>query len=208
MSATTQRVALLVTVTSALAVAAGFAAPPAHAAAPAAPALEQRVANLEVRAQLLQDINDIKRLQRSYGYYLDEGQWDDVADLFAADAELEIGFDGVYRGRERIRAYWRTIGEGGNGLSPGRLNEHLQVMPVITLGTDAQNANGTWRTIALTGVLGRNAHWSEGPAEILYVKQAGVWKIQRLQWFQTLHVPYAGGWANNADDNGNPAEGR
>jgi ketosteroid isomerase-like protein len=196
------RIALLAVVTGALAGGAGIAVRPASAAAPAPSALEQRVANLEARTQRLQDINDIKRLQRSYGYYLDEGQWDDVADLFADDAELEIGFDGVYRGRERIRAYWRANGEGGNGLTPGRLNEHLQVMPVITLATDGQRANGTWRTIALTGVLGSRAHWSEGPAEIQYVKQAGVWKIRRLQWFQTLHVPYAGGWASNADDNG------
>ncbi len=96
----------------------------------------QRVAMLEARAQRIKDINDIKRLQRAYGYYLDEGQWDDVADLFADDATLEIGKDGVYRGRERIRAYFRALGGGRNGLAPGQLNEHLQVMPVITLRAD------------------------------------------------------------------------
>ena len=80
------------------------------------PALEQRLADLEARAQRIEDINAIKRLQRAYGYYLDEGRWDDAADLFADDASLEIGFDGVYRGRARIREYFRALGDGTQGL--------------------------------------------------------------------------------------------
>jgi hypothetical protein len=166
------------------------------------PALRARVALLEARAQRLQDINDIKRLQRAYGYYLDEGQWDEVADLFSAQASLEIGKDGVYRGRERIRAYFRTLGDDREGLAPGRLNEHLQVMAVITPAADGRTAMGTWRDIGLTGQLGKDAYWSEGPAEVLYVKENGVWRISSYHWFQTLHVPYEGGWAKTADTNG------
>jgi hypothetical protein len=161
----------------------------------------QRVALLEARALRLQHVNDIKRLQRSYGYYLDEGQWDDAADLFADQATLEIGKDGVFRGRDRIRAYFRALGGGRNGLAPGRLNEQLQVMPVITLGADGQRANGTWRGILLTGQLGRDAFWGEGPYEVEYVRENGIWKIRSLRWFQTLFVPYDGGWAKNPDRN-------
>ena len=76
---------------------------------------QQRLAELEARTQRIEDINAIKRLQRAYGYYLDEGQWDDVADLFADDASLEIGLDGVYRGRDRIREYFRALGDGTQG---------------------------------------------------------------------------------------------
>lgn len=166
------------------------------------PQLREQLALLEARAQRLEDINAIKRLQRSYGYYLDEGQWSDLADLFAADATLEIGKDGVYRGRERIREYFRTLGNGRDGLAPGQLNEHLQVMPVITLAEDGRSARGTWRAVILAGQLGREAWWSEGPYENQYVKEDGVWKIAGLRWFQTLWVPYEGGWAHHADANG------
>ncbi len=166
------------------------------------PALRARVALLEARAARIQDINDIKRLQRAYGYYLDEGQWDDVADLFTSAATLEIGKDGVYRGQQRIRAYFRTLGNGHDGLAAGQLNEHFQEMPVITLGADGASAQGTWRDIQLTGQLGRDAFWGEGPTEVRYVKQDGVWKISGLHWFQTLHVPYASGWAKTGDTNG------
>jgi hypothetical protein len=164
--------------------------------------LGARVAELEARAQRLADINAIKRLQRTYGYYLDEGQWDDVADLFTANATLEIGKDGIYRGHEHVRAYFRALGDGRQGLAPGRLNEHIQEMPVITLARDGLNAQGTWRDIQLAGQLGRDAFWGEGPTEVRYVKENGIWKISALHWFQTLYVPYEGGWAKNADGNG------
>jgi hypothetical protein len=176
----------------------------ANAAAPSksADVMAERVALLEARVVRLQDINAIKRLQRAYGYYLDEGQWDDVADLFATQATLEIGKDGIYKGRDHIRAYFKTLGDGKNGLAPGRLNEHLQVMPVITLAADGRQALGTWRDIQLTGELGKEASWGEGPTEVAYVKEDGAWKIASLHWFQTLHVPYDGGWAKNGDTNG------
>ncbi|MEO8313835.1 MAG: nuclear transport factor 2 family protein, partial [Pseudomonadota bacterium] len=172
----------------------GFAAPD--------PDLAPRVAQLESRIKRLLDINDIKRLQRAYGYYHDEGQWNDVADLFAEDASIEIGKDGVYRGRDRIRQYFMTLGNGHNGLAPGQLSEHLQEMPVITLAADGSRANATWRAVILEGQLGKEAWWSEGPYENEYVKQNGVWKISKLHWFQTLRVPYEGGWAKNPDTNG------
>lgn len=162
----------------------------------------QRIADLEARAQRLEDINAIKRLQRAYGYYLDEGRWDDVADLFAADATVEIGADGVYRGRERIRSYYHAMGGGRQGLRAGRLNEHLQLMPVITMEAGGQRARGTWRDVILSGELGKDAYWAEGPFENQYVKQDGVWKIASLHWFQTLWVPYEGGWAKHGDVNG------
>ncbi len=175
---------------------------PSRADAAALPALEQRLADLEARAQRIEDINAIKRLQRAYGYYLDEGRWDDAADLFADDASLEIGFDGVYRGHARIREYFRTLGGGKQGLAPGQLNEQLQLMPVITMLPGGQQARGTWRAVSLSGQLGRDAFWSEGPYENLYVKQNGVWKIAGLHWFQTLFVPYEGGWQKSGDVNG------
>jgi hypothetical protein len=165
------------------------------------PELASRAAQLELRIQRIQDINAIKRLQRAYGYYHDEGQWDDVADLFAADASIEIGNDGLYRGRERIREYFRALGNSRSGLAPGQLREHLQVMPVITLSADGTRAKGTWRAVILEGQLGKDAWWSEGPYENEYIKQNGVWTIGKLHWFQTLRVPYEGGWAKNGDTN-------
>lgn len=163
--------------------------------------LTAKLLQLEQRGTRLADMHAVRKLQRAWGYYLDEGQWDDAADLFASDATIEFGLDGVFRGRDRIREYLHAMGDGRTGLAPGQLNEHFQLMPVITMSDDGRHAQGTWRDIMLQGKLGVGAQWGEGPAETRYVKEDGVWKISRLHWFQTVHVPYEGGWGVHPDDN-------
>src|SRR5690348_12338146 len=77
----------------------------AHAASP-----PTDIASLQQRATLLQDVNDIKRLQRIYGYYLDRSDWDDVVDLLTDDATAEYGGSGVYVGKTSVRKLLYAIG--------------------------------------------------------------------------------------------------
>jgi hypothetical protein len=165
-------------------------------------ALAQQVAQLEAQVAHVQDVSALKRLQRAYGYYLDAAQWDQMADLFAADGSIEIGLDGVYVGQERVREYLHTLGGGHVGLRQGELNEHIILQPVIDVAPDGQTAKGRWRAVIMAGQYRQSAVWGEGPYENEYVKQDGVWKIKTLHWYQTYMVPYAGGWAHNKDLNG------
>ena len=164
-------------------------------------ALQARVDNLRVEAERIRSSNDIKRLQRAFGFYFDEGLWDEMVDLFSDDASIEYARDGVYMGKERIREYLYALGNGKQGLPEGELNEHMQLMPIISLSEDGQSAKGRWRDIILKGQFSEWAWWGEGPFENEYVKEDGVWKISKLHWFQTIMVPYEGGWAQNADVN-------
>jgi hypothetical protein len=164
--------------------------------------LWSELAVIEHRRQLVQDSNDIKRLQRIYGYYLDNALWDELTDLFAADGTLEIGLDGVYVGRDRVGEYFRALGGGRIGLAEGELNEHLQLMPVISVAPDGTMAQGRWRDIILAGRFGEHAEWGEGPFENEYVKEDGVWRISKLHWFQTMLTAFEGGWHMNRDFNG------
>src|SRR5690606_6814981 len=161
-----------------------------------------RLASLEARKTRVEDVSAIERLQHAYGYYIDEGLWDEAADLFAAEGTIEFGLDGVYAGRDRVREYLYAFGDGRRGLPDGVLNEHLQIMPVITLSDDGLSAQGRWRAIILGGTLGESAYWGEGPYENSYVKEDGVWKIKSLHWFQTVVVPYENGWQREEDLNG------
>jgi hypothetical protein len=164
--------------------------------------LERQIAALEGRKQRIEDSNDVKRLQRAYGYYLDRAMWDEIADLFAETGTIEIGLDGVYAGEARVREYLHALGNGREGLAEGELNEHMQLMPVVTLAPDGMSAKARWRGLVMAGQYGDSAIWGEGPYENEYVKEDGVWKISKLHWFQTFMVPYEGGWAHNVDVNG------
>jgi hypothetical protein len=160
-----------------------------------------KLAALEQRETRIADTRAIERLQRAYGYYVDEGLWDQVADLFTADGTIEIGLDGIYVGKERVRAYFYALGDGKSGLSAGALNEHFQLMPVVTVAPDGMTAKGRWRALILAGRLGESAIWGEGPYENEYVKEDGVWKLEKVHWYQSVVVPYATGWLDAPDVN-------
>jgi len=164
--------------------------------------LRARLEGLKARKQRIEDSNAIKRLQRAYAYYMEEALWDEVVQLFSDDATLEFARDGVYAGKDRIREYLYALGNGKQGLSEGQLQDQLMLMPVLTFADDGMTAKARWTTIMLLGTHGMEANWGEGPYENEYVKgEDGVWKISKLRWFQTILVPYEGGWAKHEDVN-------
>jgi SnoaL-like protein len=166
-----------------------------QAEAQAAAARKAQIAALEARADRIRDSNDIKRLQRAYGFYIDKGKWDDAADLFAPEATAEYANDGVYVGQDHIRAYFRKLGHDRMGLAEGEINNHMILQGVVHVAPDGMTAKARWRALIQVGEYKKSATWGEGPYEIEYVKQDGVWKINKLHWYMTFLAPYEGGWA-------------
>jgi hypothetical protein len=160
--------------------------------------LEARLAAVSADTQRLEDANNVKKLQRAYGYYIDKGYWSEAADLFADDATLEVGVDGVYVGKARILE--RLIREGGGnpgpGLPYGQFNHHMQLQPVVHIGADGRTAQGRWRELALLGQFQKYAAWGDGIYENEYAKEGTVWKIKKLHYFPNFVAPYKGGWAS------------
>ena len=158
-------------------------------------ALETRLADAERRLQRSEDIEAIKRLQRAYGYYLDKNLFRAVADLFAEDGAIEIAARGVYVGRERIYDFLLTLlGNGIDGPVPGHIGNHFQLQAIVSLDEGGTTAKARWRAWVQFGDLGGVANWLEGPYEIDYRKEDGVWKIASLVWFPAFTTPYADGW--------------
>ena len=153
-----------------------------------------QLAELEQRATLLSDTNEIMKLQRIYGYYLDRSDWDAVVDLLTDDATAEYGTSGVYVGKAHVRDLLYGIGYGKTGLKPQQIREHIQLQPVITIAADGRTAKGRWRVLALLGQYQEYARWQAGPYENEYRKEGGKWKISRIHWYETFTVPYEGGW--------------
>ena len=50
-------------------------------------ALTARIEKLEHELAVQQDIHQIRRLQYTYGYFIDKSQYDEVVDLFAASRD-------------------------------------------------------------------------------------------------------------------------
>lgn len=186
---------------TALALATALAPAMLQAAAPAAPdlaprltQLATRLASIDAQAERIEDYNQIRNLQRIYGYYYDEALWDQVVDLFASDATLEVGQHGVYVGRESIRRYFLGLTDGRTGLQHGELSIQSQLSPVITLAADGRTAQGRWRVLIQDASYGSSADWGSGVHENSYVKEDGVWKISRLHLYLRFHTPYEKGW--------------
>ena len=161
--------------------------------------IADRIASIDAQATRVDDYNTLRNLQQMYGYYYDEALWDQVTDLFADDATLEVEPHGVYAGKASIRRYFHGLTGGRQGLVQGQLNNHIQLSPVITVSTDGMRAQARWRAVMQDGVFNQNANWGAGQFENEYVKQGGVWKIAKLHLYVRFYAPYEGGWLFRMD---------
>src|SRR5581483_3263944 len=144
----------------------------------------------------LEDENAIQNLQRAYGFYVDKAMWKECADLFADDGTLEIGGRGVFVGKARVLQYLTWLAP--EGLTQGKLQNHLQLQPIVTVAPDGKTAKGRWRFLAEVGTWQKSQMWGLGVYENSYIKENGVWKIKALHAYFRMYTPYAEGWAKTA----------
>jgi hypothetical protein len=149
---------------------------------------------LEKRAKILEDIEEIKKLQIHYINSLIKVQFDELADCFAEGGILDI-HAGTVKGRKEILKLFKDkvslqhIGQEGE----------FCVHPIITV--DGDRAKGSWllyiqfaqprKLEQRPGLLAReNApDWQQGYYEAEYIRENGAWKIARLKWRCRLISP-------------------
>jgi hypothetical protein len=157
---------------------------------------------MAARLQAVEDIIQIDKLQKIYGYYLDNGMFREVIDLFSDNTEsVEVGDRGVFRGKDGVRRFfWGYLGREGKPRPPGDMAFHMQHQGVVDVAPDGKTAKGRWyctmiqaRPVEPGGpirsVLGHGVYENE------FVKEDGKWKFKKL--FYSLHYrsPIKGGWA-------------
>ena len=154
--------------------------------------LEKRLHALEARLHRLESTAAIERLQRIYGYYLDNRMWKETVALFTDDGEVEIGRRGIYRGREQLRTFFfDVLGRGRSGRRRNELHNHIQIQGVVTLGERADQAFGRFRALAQfvqelpDGSAG--CGWAEGVYENEYAHRDGAWRIRVLRWTASFY---------------------
>lgn len=160
-----------------------------------AQSIDAEINALTARVERLEGARAVKKLQRAFAYYVDRGLWDDAADLFADNGTIEIGVDGVYAGKKRIRDYLEKLHGGQPGLIYGQLNEWVTLQPLVDVAADGQSAKARWRDLGMLGQYKKHAEWRDGIYENDYVKEGGVWKIKALHLYVNFLVPYEKGWA-------------
>ncbi len=173
---------------------AALAAPLLLLAAPAAAqSASERLDELDARISRLEDMNQIERVQRTYGYFVDKGQWTPLAELFTEDATLEIGGKGIFLGRDRVLEYMQTA-FGKDGAGEGRLGNHMQFQPIPDISPDGET--GWIRSRAYVMSVG----WGLPLYENEYEKgEDGKWRISRLTGPFTMYTSWEGWgkWAMN-----------
>jgi len=97
---------------------------------------------------------------------------------------------------------------GELGLGDGRLYNHMNIQPVVHLDPGGKTARGRWRAFAMFGNYGGGAVWAEGVYEMHYVKDHGVWKIHKLDYYSGFGAPYQSGWGAAAPAPGQAGAGR
>ncbi len=152
----------------------------------------RHIQRLEQALGILQDREDIRRLQYCYGYFIDNRMFREMADLFAdRGAWMEIGGRGRYEGKAHIHAFLLDVlGEGRWGLLKDEVINHVQQQLLITVDEDRRHA----RARARAQIQGNSPPTTptfliaDGIYENTYVREDGRWKIQGLTVTMTYYA--------------------
>lgn len=154
---------------------------------------EARIKALEQKVRNLQDIEEINRLQRAYGFYIEHWMSQEIIDLFAdgPDVSLTLGA-GTFLGKEGVIRYFNNI-----KASPEFLHQVMQLNGIVDVDPDGQTAKGRWYgwgSVALPAKKGIRQHFFNGTYSCEFIKEAGIWKIQKVRFDQLYSASPAEGW--------------
>jgi hypothetical protein len=155
---------------------------------------EGLIKTLENQVRILQDIEEITKLQRAYGYYLEYWMVDEILDCFSDNPEAALYWlDDTWLGKAGVRRYFESAAIP----DPRFMHQLMQLSGVIDVDPDGKRAKGRWYGFGgmrmprgdkeervLTGGLYENE----------YIKEDGKWKILSLSWTQPYIVQISEGW--------------
>jgi len=169
--------------------------PPA-AAGPARTAHTAAIADVEKALRAAIAVDAVENLNSSYGYYIDESAWDNMADTFSVTAGAkELTGAGTYVGRERIRQALNLRGPRG-GRTPTFFTIHQLTQPVIHIADDGQSAKARFRLFQGGGNAdGSSGSWIGGIYENTAVFEDGEWKFGIQDLHHLFNASYRNGWA-------------
>lgn len=182
-----------------------------------------------LRQQKFADMQAIQQLMGRYIFYMEMGWvgqvWDDLWTHKDPDVRVEIMDSGAYVGQEHVKRVWYTmsgrVDKAGNpvdskaaGMSNTfAMNPQLLLMltistPLIQVSEDGTHAWGQWHIFGphtnfvwdpVSATKKHTAFWIAGKYDNEFIKEDGVWKIQKLRPICWLRTPYDKSWLEVAD---------
>lgn len=153
---------------------------------------------LEARIQVLEDIEEIKKLKATYCYLCDAGldnpkNRDELISHFTSDATVDFGLGEAsqFEGPEGLKVFFGEVVPGSVSFCI-----HMVHNPIIEVNGDT--ATGKWyyeapTTDTSTGV----AQWMMGIYNERYVRENGEWKFAFIGTQWKYISPYDAGWAKD-----------
>jgi hypothetical protein len=167
--------------------------------------LTEKVKELEAKLQLQTDIEQIKKLQRKYGYHIygyffDPGMKDEVINLFSDNAEyVEVSDLGKFLGKEGVKKFFEMEGQPR---PEGKLAIILQLQGVVDVNPDGKTAKGRWTGIMIMNITQKGKYepcLGLGTYENEYLKENGEWKFKKLHWNIIFRSTLKNGWVKEPD---------
>ncbi len=155
--------------------------------------MEARIKALEKKVGILEDINEVKRLQRAYSYYVMHMMRDEIADCFADDPGVTLHWlEGTWYGKEGVNRYF-GVGTDRPEPPPGFIHQVMPIAGVVDVDPDRKHAKGRWYSFGGVAVPNQktgkaNPSIVGGLYEIEYIKQNGKWKMWKVDWIIPLSI--------------------
>ena len=165
--------------------------------------LEARLKTLEDKNRKLDDVEEIKKLQRIYGYYVERGNLDEIVDLFSDSPVVSFGPSyKVMVGKDNVKREFSSQRPFGvfEGKKPDDyLHITMPVSGVVDVAVDGHTAQARWYALMYlcNASPGGGAVLGVGKYENEYIKEDGKWKILHLQFDDIFLSPYEEGWAKS-----------
>lgn len=141
----------------------------------------------------LENLEEIKKLQRKYQYWLYKQDYEKIVDrCFARKTPgllMEASDSGIYKDREGIRRFFLE-NMAQLRKTPGAFTMHLAVAPIIEIAGDGRTAKSIWFSPGCAG----EPMWVWGVYMVDYVKEDGEWKLWHVNFNPLFRTPYDKGW--------------
>jgi SnoaL-like domain len=157
--------------------------------------LETRVKKLEATVRELLDREQVRDLRYRYHEYINEGKFEDIANLFTPDGELDFGHLGKAKGHEQIRKFFTAINRPPqSGKDRPRITWVKQFIHNHTIHLHGNTGSG-FSYLEAKPIYNGEAFLVAARYDDEYSRQNGEWKFKKMSIEPYFMVPFKEGWA-------------